>query len=140
MLVLLKEDESGGPVVKSALLPIDLEKLVLSLGARIIKVEELGGVRLGNPWAERDVTVPGLFDRLSKTIFIAENEPIARQRYTVAHEVAHFLYDSKPTQLRERVARGRAKPEVAAGQNKQEERIAEIFAAESVFSLHKRQR
>ena len=134
MLVLLKEDELGGTVPKSALLPIDLEKLVLSLGARIIRVEELGGVRLSNPWAERDTKVPGLFDRFSRTIIVGGKEPLVQQRFTVAHEIGHLLFHSKPVQLRERAARGNlspsAKPSIDQVNTKAEEREAEIFAAE----------
>lgn len=135
MLVILKECESGAPVAKSAVLPIDLEKLAPFLGITITRVAELGGVRLGNPWAERDIRVSGLFDRARREIVIANNEPIARQRVTIAHEMCHLLYHSGALQLRERVARGirSGKSMMDEGPSKLEEREAEIFAIELVM-------
>lgn len=135
-LLIKKESELGPPVPRSVLLPIDPAQLVPELGARVEKVQELGGVALGNPWTERDVRVPGLFDRRAKLIVIAQNQPVAEQRYTVAHELGHLLYHTSPRHLRERAAlvENHSARNVSPA-NRCEEREAEVFAAELLMPV-----
>jgi len=132
MLLSIKEHELGGTVPRSALFPIELEKLIPLLGFRLDEINELGGVRVGSPWAESDIQVPGMLDRRERVIVVARNQPVVERRYTIAHELAHLLYHNSPRHLRERVARLSKREAGLAGSldHKREEREAEIFGAE----------
>jgi len=133
MLLIIKERELGRHVFANELLPIAVAQLIPELGARVEEVEELGGVRLHNPWAESDTEVPGLLDRRAKLIIVAKKEPLTEQRYTMAHEVAHLLYHADAHHLRERAARVMNRDAGDDGEfpnHRREEREAEIFAAE----------
>jgi Zn-dependent peptidase ImmA (M78 family) len=135
MLLIINEQQSGGSVARCSLVPVDLLKLSSLLGVTIEWVEELGGVRLDNPWAERDVIVPGLLDRVKRRIVIAKKLPASEQRYTLAHELSHLLHHSSPRHLRERAAASvRSGPGKRSSLDeevhKREERDAEIFASE----------
>ncbi len=129
-----KESELGRPVSKRELLPIDVCRLAFLQGLRVEKVEELGGVLIGNPWADRDVKVPGLFNCSTRTITVAEKEPLEQQRFTIGHELGHALYHSGPVHLRERAARAASSSDATLstneGRHKAEEREANVFAAE----------
>jgi hypothetical protein len=94
-----KESELGRPVSKRELLPIDVCRLAFLQGLRVEKVEELGGVLIGNPWADRDVKVPGLFNCSTRTITVAEKEPLEQQRFTIGHESR-----TRPVSLRSRTS------------------------------------
>jgi Zn-dependent peptidase ImmA (M78 family) len=125
MLRILREQECGRVVHKSELMPTDLPRLAALLGARIDELQELGGVRLDNPWAERDSEVKGLLNRITRVITVTTKEPIEQRRYTIAHELSHLLHHSSPRHLRERAA-GAVKADPS---HRREERDAEIFAA-----------
>jgi Zn-dependent peptidase ImmA (M78 family) len=135
MLLISNEQALGHSVLRSSLLPIDLVKICALLGLQIEEVEELGGVRIGNPWAERDIKVPGLLDRIKRTIVVSKRSSLAEQRYTLAHELSHSLHHSSPRHLRERAASNAKGLEGTSAicdnaEHKAEERDAEIFASE----------
>lgn len=122
-----KERRAGHSIAMTELVPIDVIAAISLLGLHYEEVEELGGVRQGNPWATRDVTVDGIYNFARRTITVSKAQPQARLRYTAAHEVAHALYDPDIVQFRQRGASvsDRLDPE-----QKAREQRAEVFAAE----------
>jgi Zn-dependent peptidase ImmA (M78 family) len=80
---LARADSEAARLLQSAgfaSIPIDIEKLADQLGATIV-LETL------------DSEVSGALYRLSENIIIAVNKdhPSTRQRFTIAHELGHFL-------------------------------------------------
>ncbi len=122
MLRSAKQKTAGHPVSDSELVPIDLQLLIRLLGWRYEELEELGAVRIENPWAERNALVDGMSNPLTRTISVAKRQERTQLRFTVAHEVGHAIYDSDIVRLRERAGRG--------PQDKSRERNADRFATE----------
>jgi hypothetical protein len=127
MLKAEREHRTGNTVAISELVPTDLLAVMSLLGLRYEELEELGGVRLGNPWAAQDATVAGMFTFVTRTVTVAKGQPPAQRRYTTAHEIAHALYDAGIVQLRER---GISASERLDPEQKSQERTADLFAAE----------
>jgi Zn-dependent peptidase ImmA (M78 family) len=106
--------------------PVDLVAICTFLGIRVEFVDRLGGVRLENPWVAKGIEVTGSLERFKKTIMISLAFPIEYQRYTLAHEIAHWILHQGLIHHREEVGLdGRSSPHQA----KPEEREAQIFAA-----------
>jgi Zn-dependent peptidase ImmA (M78 family) len=127
MLKAEREHRTGSPVAISELVPTDLFAVMSLLGLRYEELEELGGVRLGNPWAARDATVAGMFTFVTRTVTVAKGQPPPQRRFTTAHEIAHSLYDAGIVQLRER---GNSASDRLDPEQKAREQRAEVFAAE----------
>ncbi|MGH7781068.1 MAG: ImmA/IrrE family metallo-endopeptidase [Candidatus Binataceae bacterium] len=127
MLKTAKERGTEHPIAISDLVPIELPTIISLFGLRYEELEELGGVRLANPWVERDASVAGTFNFVTRTITVAASRPPAERRFTIAHEIAHSLYDAGIISFRERGA-------VSSGphdrEEKSRERTANSFAAE----------
>lgn len=111
-----------GPV-----LPIGLRQIALSTGLHVEEVEELGGVRLMNPWAESGIDVVGILDRRNETATISKRQSLAVQRFTLSHEIAHWVLHPGLVHHRERVESENLLPRLA---KPPEEREADIFASE----------
>lgn len=104
----------------------DLVAICKFLGLKVEYVEELGGVHLHNPWAARGIEVSGRLERLKRTIVISLAFPLEYQRYTLAHEIAHWIFHPGLVHHREEAnLDGRT----SEHQSKPEEREAQIFAA-----------
>lgn len=74
-------------VVNSAKIPVDIVSLVLKQGLKISYF---------NPAQSKSSTlekVSGLLDKKNKTIYINSTDSEERQRFTIAHELAHFMYN-----------------------------------------------
>jgi hypothetical protein len=108
-------------------LRIDLHEIAYSAGLRVEEIEELGGVRLMNPWAESGVEVVGILDRINDTATISRKQSLAVQRFTLAHEIAHWVLHPGLVHHRERVESDNLSPRLA---KRPEEREADIFASE----------
>lgn len=132
MLRSAKRQARGTPVELAELIPIDLRVLMSLLGLRYEEVEELGGVKLGSPWAEQDTTVAGAYNFVTRTITAAAGRPLVERRFTIAHEIAHSLYDTGILRLRERTARKSGSP---TQEDKSRERMADLFAAELLMPV-----
>jgi Zn-dependent peptidase ImmA (M78 family) len=105
---------------------VDLLAVCKFLGLRVEYVEELGGVHLHNPWTARGIEVSGRLERLRQTIIISLAFPLEYQRYTLAHEIAHWILHPGLVHHREEAnLDGRT----SEHQSKPEEREAQIFAA-----------
>jgi Zn-dependent peptidase ImmA (M78 family) len=105
---------------------VDLLAVCRFLGIRVEFVEELGGVRLENPWAAKGIEVSGRIERLKQTIMISLAFSPEYQRYTLAHEIAHWILHPGLVHHREEAQLdGRS-----SHQAKPEEREAQIFASE----------
>jgi len=111
-----------GPV-----LPIDLRGIALSIGLHVEEAEELGGVRLMNPWAESGIDVVGILDRRNETATISKRQSLAVQTFTLAHEIAHWVLHPGLVHHRERIESESLSPRFA---KPPEEREANIFASE----------
>lgn len=71
-----------------------------------------------------DPNVSGYFDRNARTIYVASDEPPARQAFTVAHEIGHDLrHKNMPTDTYYR------NQELTPGDNKPNEQEANWFAS-----------
>jgi IrrE N-terminal-like domain len=112
---------------RGRVLPINVREIALSVDLRVEEIEELGGVHLMNPWVESGVDVVGILDRRHKTVTISKRQSLAVQRFTLAHEIAHWVLHPGLTHHRERVQSENLSPRF---NRLPEEREADIFASE----------
>jgi hypothetical protein len=125
--MLLSLRDGGLTTERRVSLPVDVYKVASLLGLGIVEVEELGGVKLNNPWAAKDIKVPGCLDRRARTIFVCKNTSVGEQWMTIGHEIGHWLFDSEATELRERYGK---KTPLADRRPSFRERRAERFTIE----------
>lgn len=74
-------------IVKAGNTPVDVIALALDQGLKISYF---------NPAQSKSNTlesVSGLLDKKNSTIFVNSTDPLARQRFTIAHELGHFIYN-----------------------------------------------
>lgn len=74
-------------VVDSGVVPVDIVSLVLAQGLKISYF---------NPAQSKSDTlenVSGLLDKSSKVIYINSTDSEERQRFTLAHELGHYVYN-----------------------------------------------
>jgi Zn-dependent peptidase ImmA (M78 family) len=123
------DERNGKNGSKSDRLPVDVRKMAALLGLQIEEVQELGGVKVGNPWSEADIEVQASLDRVArKVIMPIKGLDLAQWRYTLAHELCHLLIHSDPIHHRERPA-ARTMSRRVNPSRPEEERDAQIFAA-----------
>ncbi len=73
----------------------------------------------------KDQAISGAYDRTNRTIYVASDESLNRQAFSVAHELGHyFLHEKKKTDLfyRSQILN-------LSGEQPREEKEANIFAA-----------
>lgn len=62
----------------------------------VIKIANLYGLKVvSTDLSEYGNDVAGFYDAKNKTIGVSENDLSVRQRFTIAHELAHFFLDHK---------------------------------------------
>ncbi|MGH8011223.1 MAG: ImmA/IrrE family metallo-endopeptidase [Candidatus Binataceae bacterium] len=99
---------------------LDVHKVASLFGLRIEKVADVRGLRGDHRQIEIDEKVPGALYREEAKIVVVEGSTVSRQRYTIAHEIGHWVLHSGSVQFRETIP---AKKKMHA------EREAEEFAA-----------
>lgn len=93
--------------------PIDILKIVKALGLTLKE-----GVF-------KEENVAGAYDKASKTIYIAENDPYTRKAFTIAHELGHFFLHKE----KEKETFFRSNALLLDKEEKEDEQEANCFAA-----------
>ncbi len=111
------------PPLADGLLPIPVDVIACKL--LDLTLEEPEEMRFGHEFEQYEVA--GFLDRAERRIVIAQKFPLEWRRFTMAHEIAHWMLHPDVTSHRDRALCG---GERANGRRPLQEQEADVFAAE----------
>jgi hypothetical protein len=116
----------GRPVEESALIPVPTEVIVRSLlSVELEEPEEIVSERRG-------YEVAGLMDRAANRIVVAQKYKPEWRRFTMAHEIAHWVIHPNVKYHRDRPITGAESSDAGRSEEEQE---ADFFASELVMPV-----